>query len=552
MGSLCGAALRDPADAMTMRGFILLHVPWGLIGLSKSRREIPDSEHTLDTSHAVAPLLFSYDDRDAILNGRNDALERFVGFRTRLGEQQRVWELPIPLRNDEPQALRHSAWRRELAFRWAHGFDRPPHGDADGARQSEPGEPWYRFVLAMMARMQDFETALHSGVEPWDFVLERWIGAADNRTPTMDIVVRHAQEHRARWADVAEHPRRILNRRRELVPLARVQELDTQCMQWLSRRPGDTLAERAGGQQRILALSRYENRNTLENQVFRDLLERTVGASREYLTQNARRANDGISRRTSRYGIVQQYQRECRHLSQALAEQGVQRCTGVVQPNYVLLHDQRYRHVWTAWQEVIRRERAMDDLWRWQRRSWAEFCKVTLVMALLAQSNRVHLIAASPIFCRAEHLRGEWIMHDDPIAVVAHADRGWVAEILSGDSNDVPDRMKELGAAVWLRISNHSGGDYKYLPIWTIHTLCKGVSLADLVESANESYHFLRDKSVLSGGIVCLSAVSQEDELSIQAAEHVTGFCFGPWDAQLAEALGSVGAEVTTFIERKL
>src|SRR3546814_1352167 len=85
----------------------------------------------------------------------------------------------------------------------------------------------------------------------------------------------------------------------------------------------------------------------------------------------------------------------------------------------------------------------MDDLWRWQRRSWAEFCKVTLVMALLAQSNRVRLIAASPIFYRPEHRRGEWLMHDDPIAVVAHADRGWVAEILSGDSDDVPDRRSE-------------------------------------------------------------------------------------------------------------
>src|SRR3546814_63532 len=156
----------------------------------------------------------------------------------------------------------------------------------------------------------------------------------------------------------------------------------------------------------------------------------------------------------------------------------------------------------------------MDDLWRWQRRSWAEFCKVTLVMALLAQSNRVRLIAASPIFYRPEHRRGEWLMHDDPIAVVAHADRGWVAEILSGDSDDVPDRMKELGAAVWLRISNHAGGDYKYLPIWTIHTLCEGVSLADLVESANESYHFLRDKTALAGGIFCLSHVSQQDERS--------------------------------------
>jgi hypothetical protein len=535
-----------------VKGFILLNVPWGLIGLSKTRQEIQSVASSLETSSAITPLLFSYDSLDVSLNGRKDALERFVGFRTRLHEQQRVWDLPVPLRSDEQQALRHDSCREELTFRWSLGVDRPSHKEGGSGDSPEAGEPWYRFILATMARMQDFEAALHDELEPWNFVLERWIDPAKGRDPTMDIVVRHAQAHRARWADIAEHPRRILNRRRELVPLSRVQELDTQCMQWLSRQPGETLAERAGGDQRILALARYENRNTLENQVFCDLLARTVAASREYLTQNAGRVAGAISRRTARYGMVQQYQRECRRLSNVLSEQEVRRPSEMVQPNYVLLHDHRYRHVWSAWQEIIRRERVMDDLWRWQRRSWAEFCKVTLVMALLAQSNRVHLIAGSPLFFRAEHHRGEWLMHDDPIAVLAHEERGWVAEIMSGDSNDVPDRMKELGAAVWIRLSDYEGGDYKYLPVWAIHSFCKERSLSDLVESANESYHFLREKAALAGGIVCLSSLYQQHRLESRAAEHVAGFSFGPWDDELPEALGNVGAAIMAFIERKL
>jgi len=536
-----------------MTALILLNVPWGLIGLSKDRQELPTADVQLETRSVIAPLLFCDNDHETFLNGRSDELERFVGIRTRLHERQLVWDIPVPLQADEQQALRHNTWRSDINFQWVHGIDRPSHrGEEEEEGSQEPGGPWYLFLMAVMARMQDFQAALQEGKDPWDYVLERWINPAVGRDPTMDIVVRHAREHRALWADIAEHPRRILNRRRELVPLSQVQELDTQCMQWLSRQPGETLAERAGGRQRILALARFENRNTLENRVFLDLLQRTVGASREYLTLNAGRDKGPLSRRTARYAIVQQYGRECRRLSLTLEEQGVTRSSDVVQPNYVLLHDSRYRDVWSARQEMIHRERAMDDLWRWQRRSWAEFCKAMLVMALLAQSNRVHLVAASPIVFRAEHRRGEWLMHDDPLAVIAHDDRGWVVELLGGNSTDVPDKMKELGASIWVRFSDFAGGKYQYLPIWTVHSFSIDVSLADLVESANDAYRYLRDKAMLAGGVVLLSTINPDQPMATQAAEYVTGFAFGPWDAQLTGALERIGEELSDFIESKI
>src|SRR3546814_2476358 len=50
--------------------------------------------------------------------------------------------------------------------------------------------------------------------------------------------------------------------------------------------------------------------------------------------------------------------------------------------------------------------------------------------------------------------------------LVAHEEKRWVAEVLSGDSKDAPDIMKELGASSWLRVSDYDGGDHKYLPVW--------------------------------------------------------------------------------------
>ena len=539
-----------------MPGFLLLHVPWGLIGLSKTKAAIPDSQTSVDTRVTVSPLLFCDDAQEVVLNGRTDTLERFVGIRTRLHERQIVYDLPVPLHASESQRLRHASWKSELEFRWEQGVDRPVL-QAAAARDQETsgrpaaGQPAFDFMLAIRARMHDFEAAQSDAQEPWHFVLDRWLDYEQQSNPTMDVLVRHAREHRARWSDIAEHPRRILNRQRELVPLSRVQELDTQCMQWLARQPGNSLVERAGGRQRILALDRYENRNTLENRVFRDLLDRTVAAAREYLVLNADRVRGQATRRTMRYSLVQQYQRECRRLSHELEEQGVMRAPDIVQPNYVLLHDERYKHVWRSWQEIIHRERVMDDLWRWQRRSWAEFCKVSLVQALLAL-GKTRLAAASPVFVRIEHRRGEWLLHDDPLVAVAHEEKRWVAEVLGGDSNDVRDVMKELGATARLRISDYAGGDYKYLPVWTLHSVRGDVDLAELVESANEAFRLFRDRSMLAGGVVLLAGLDPQTKVKLQGSEHVTGIQFGPWYSHLADALDALGGELAALIEQAL
>ncbi len=538
-----------------MPGFRLLHVPWGLIGLSKTRAEIRDTDASVDTTATVSPLLFCEDDKRVFLNGRADTVERFVGIRTRQHERQLVYELPVPVHASEPQRLRHELWTSEIEFRWARGVDRPALHAVPGTDhahgQAAAGQPAFDFMLAVLARMHDFEAAQSEVVEPWDFVLQRWMARAPLSDPTMDILVRHAREHRARWSDIAEHPRRVLNRQRELIPLSRVQELDTQCMQWLSRQPGTSLAERAGGRQRILALSRFENRNTLENRVFRDLLDRTVAAAREYLLLNADRVRDQPARRTTRYVLVQQYQRECRRLSLELQEQGVTQAPDVVQPNYVLLHDSRYRHVWTAWQEIIHRERVMDDLWRWQRRSWAEFCKASVVLALLALP-KTHLAAASPVFVRVEHRRGEWLLHDDPLAAVAHEQDRWVAEVLGGDSSDVRYVMKELGASAWLRISDDKGGDYKYLPVWTLHSPREDLDLAELVEAANDALRLFPHRAKLAGGAVLLAGLDPHAAIRLQSAEHVTGIQFGPWYSHLVDALGELGDELGVMIQRAL
>ena len=507
----------------------------------------------LEVSAAGGPMLFSYDDIAPSYDGRSDTLELHTSFRTPQRETQKLYHIPVPLHATTAQRLRHDSWQADQEILWGHGVSRPQVRSQEDESE-EPGLPLWHFVLAMVARMQDFESALEASFLPWEEIYRRWLSSSAHQDPTMDVLVRHAQQHHARWVDLVERPRRILNRRRELVPLGRVEELDTHCMQWLSRQPGRSIAERAGDDQRILALARYENLNTLENRVLKDLMERSAVAAREYLTINQGRRQRDHHGRTTRMAVVERYGRECRRLSRALSEVGVGRETGSFQPNFVLLQDPRYRHAWQAWREIVNRERVFDDLWRWQRRSWAEFCRAACAVALLKRPH-AELVAASPIFFRPEHRRGEWLIHDDPMVVVADRRQGWIAEVLCGDSRDVGLMMAELGASVWIRFADLAGGDFRYVAVWAINGLMQRLAFDDLIPSADMALQVTRQQARrtgasyrLVGGLVLQSLVSPDEEVSAISGERTSGVAFGPFDGQLADGLSTVATALDRLL----
>ena len=528
---------------MATSDLVLLRLPWGLIGGSGARRCISASANIRECGR-VAPLLFSRDDSPVLVNDDERQGELFVNIETRSGEKQRVWDIPIPLHDYESQTLRFHSWDYDALIEWQHRVNCPSNSLSDhegDANQMEAGSLIVHFLQTIAARMQDFDITQLTGQNSWDHVLELWLSPEVPRDPTMDILVRHAREYRATWANIAEHPRRLLNRSREIVALSRVQELDLQCMRWLSRQPGETLAQRAGDRQRILALARHENRNTLENRVFLDLMVRSAAAARDYLAINKGRS---VTLRTQ---SIEQYKQECLNLNMELAAQGVWRQIEPVQPNYVLLYDERYRHVWTARQEIIQRERATDNLWRWQHRSWAEFCKSVVAVSMLWIPGAERCFAA-PLFVANEHRRGQWLIHDDPMIVIAHWQKGWVVELLSGNSDDVSTKKRKLCASFWLRYTNLRGRDYTYIAVWAVHGLDGALDLRELVDSANEALEMLCDSSNIAGGIVLASNVHPNSESRTERAEFVSGCMFGPYDKQLTNALESLGDYIQNWI----
>ena len=120
---------------MATPDLILLRLPWGLIGHSRIRRNIYAPEAVSDGGR-VAPLVFSRDDQPLLVNGDDRKGELFVDIRTRLGERQKVWDIPIPLHDNEAQALRFHTWYGDASIEREHRVSRPTSGFSDDERDA--------------------------------------------------------------------------------------------------------------------------------------------------------------------------------------------------------------------------------------------------------------------------------------------------------------------------------------------------------------------------------------------------------------------------------
>ena len=152
--------------------------------------------------------------------------------------------------------------------------------------------------------------------------------------------------------------RKVLRRIREKEPIGRVQQIDAQCLRWLTRQPGRSHIEKAGLKQEILAVTRVENYNTLENRVLKDFMLRALSASRIYL----RRYKEQYVNHATLIAVTK-FQNLCLlGLSDPVME-SVQPLHELPQPNYVLQQDVHYSQVWKDYCKLLRRDEVAEKLW---------------------------------------------------------------------------------------------------------------------------------------------------------------------------------------------
>lgn len=343
---------------------------------------------------------------------------------------------------------------------------RPRTGHAPQDKAEEEAATALARMHDVLARIEDLEMALDDPDRLWERLAEAWRRAEQDSDPRMAEIVRQARVLPAHLSALKGRIRRVLRRRRERVPLDRVQEMDRSSMIWLARQPGRTIAERAGGDQRVLAIARHENFDTLENRVLRAYVRLASLVARQWLREH-RRADAA-----PRYRAVEGHLRRCRRIDRELADLGVGIADPGITPNYVLTEDRDYRTVREAWIRLLQQELLEDDLWAWQAQSWTDFCVLALALSLRGMDGAA-LVAQSPLIWLDEAHAGQRFRSDRPLAVFWLRRENLVVEVQAR-----PEGVSKMQAAcrawVWLKITHLGSSEVpRRVPVWTPHCFAR-------------------------------------------------------------------------------
>lgn len=317
---------------------------------------------------------------------------------------------------------------------------------------------------SVLARVQELGAALDDPGRVWSRLRAAWDKASHADQPQMDEIVRQAEKMAPILTNLEKRMRKVLRRTRELIALDRVQEMDRASMQWLSRQPGRTLAERAGSSQRIMAIARREDFDTPENRALRAYVELATQVARRWMIANERATS------SPRFGRVKAFNLACERMIVSLRAAGVIKAEAGLIPNYVLLQDHSYSQMYTSWLRLLNREKILDDLWAWQAETWTDFCVLAAVLALDAMEE-AELVAQSPVGWRTEPSQGRHFEQDRPLAVYWLRDAGKVVEVQARPSSPNA-RLMQARCHVALQVTQLDGDRLvRRTALWTPHAM---------------------------------------------------------------------------------
>lgn len=227
-------------------------------------------------------------------------------------------------------------------------------------------------------------------------VLQQAFDHQDPLPPALVVVL--APLLTPRLERLAPRLRRRLSRKRKLLPLNRIREMDPASVQRNSRLPGRSLIQKAGPRQRLHGVVRVPRFDTTENRVLvaaSQRLEREAAQLLSHLPPRRRLTTGGRAK-------------QLRHLLVAsravLARpelEGVGHPRPGERPSNAMLGDADYRAAWRAWQLLCREEARFADEWRALHQAWAEL----LLLAAWAALDRRPDLEPVAGWARVRHAR---------------------------------------------------------------------------------------------------------------------------------------------------
>jgi len=300
----------------------------------------------------------------------------------------------------------------------------------------------------------DYDAVISAAVvrRTWPAARNVWL-KTETDTARMALIVRLSRDEQLRRAldSVSQHPHRILQRYRAETPLNRVQELDSACIRDFARRPGISAAEKAGPRQRLLAVLRREQRDTLENRVTCWVMEAAADLAREYSLANASFNQDDKVQQVRSFGRRNIAWRRSEWLADVTSLLHY-----TESPNYPLQFEPRYKLVWRTYLRIQRENSVKDDAWAWQRVLWGETGRQLIGCWLESQFTPVAI--STPIY-RTEARHGCWV--ESPVAPGPFSCAAW-GECLVFDSRDL-DSASGHSRHRWLEHPPFGRAEFRYI-----------------------------------------------------------------------------------------
>lgn len=244
---------------------------------------------------------------------------------------------------------------------------------------------WLSFIdeIALLGEKSDINKVSYGNLPSF---IEQTVG--DESTPYYSIIVKISNDMKVTLPNIVHGLRKILKSQRQMMPLNRISELDPSCLRWIVKQPGKTIYEKASANRfRLLGITRKENYDLLENRVLKDFIFRCATECREYINNLSK--SEGF-RQTERYKLVRAFGQSCSEFLENPVFENVTRQVGMTMPNYVLQNDIRYKRMWKFYLRLLKKEKELDSVWRWQYRTFEDISHFLLQASLCNFCNKQH------------------------------------------------------------------------------------------------------------------------------------------------------------------
>ena len=341
---------------------------------------------------------------------------------------------------------------------------------------------------------------------PTQRIEDMFMAQKDNEPPET-VITRIAQRHFHTLDAVLTSIRKQLRRERELTRLSNIQQLDNQCLVWMTRQPGTTAVQKAGIRQKLMAVVRRESYDILENRVLKAVFSLCASYAHHYLGKYGKEFAD-----TERLRMVQRLYTLAKGALCREELEKVPKQHGIPQPNYVLMHDRNYSQIWRIYLDLLRQTELMEQAWRKRHQLFRQQLLFSLAVAIRFEFEAKNVVFDTPFYWFASELRNGGFLRHTSLRRLFLTGRGKICEFLP--SNEAVDGRGSHCAGFY-------GADGEPLHRMTAVYLPRGTDKVEFPVLKDHTY-FVFDES---GGTADTSqrtdivAITPDESMFYQAAD---------------------------------